>query len=244
MSGCRGTTVLVVPFLPNLWSSSSSKCKASQRVALPRSCLGGARSPPGQSRRWGVSAHTTPPTLIDEARLLLATAFETKRGRLVQCVVASGRYNAGMRSPVRRAKRIVHTWKQAQVLLERWRKNLTDVQVELKQPRVIDVTPIDFVSGEPVECKGTHTTKRLRGQLIYFTNADVMIRLVFLADCELLSDRHGRNFLIVYLGDGLGSSCEMQRCPESYSSDVSASRRETQEGKLIRSKRYENEAGP
>src|SRR6267154_6535049 len=37
-------------------------------------------------------------------------------------------------------------------------------------------------------------------------------RLVFLADCELLSDRHGRNLLIVYLGDGLGSSCEMQRC--------------------------------
>jgi len=77
-----------------------------------------------------------------------------------------------MRSPVRRAKRIVHTWKQAQALLERWRKNLTDVQVELKQPRVTDVTPIDFVSGEPVERKGT-PTKRLRGQLIYFTNADI-----------------------------------------------------------------------
>jgi len=113
--------------------------------------------------------------LIDEARLLLATAFETKRGRLVQGAVASGRHNAGMRSPVRRAKRIVHTWKQAQVLLERWRKNLTNVQVELKQPRVIEVTPIGFVSEEPVERKGT-PTKRLRGRLIYFTNADVMIR--------------------------------------------------------------------
>src|SRR5437879_10041155 len=32
-------------------------------------------------------------------------------------------------------------------------------------------------------------------------------RLVFLADCELLSDRHGRNLLVVYLVDGLGSSC-------------------------------------
>src|SRR5258708_33739048 len=80
-----------------------------------------------------------------------------------------------MRSPVRRAKRIVYTWKQAQVLLERWRKNLTDVQVELKQPRVTDVAPIDFLSGEPVERKGT-LTKRLRGKLIYFTNPDVMIR--------------------------------------------------------------------
>jgi len=104
----------------------------------------------------------------------LATALERKRGQLVQGAVASGRYNAGMRSPVRRAKRIVHTWKQAQVLLERWRKNLTNVLVELKQPRVIDVAPIDFVSGEPVEHKGT-PTKRFRGQLIDFTNADVTI---------------------------------------------------------------------
>lgn len=110
--------------------------------------------------------------------------------------MATGRYNADMRSPVRRAKRIVHTWKQAQVLLERWRKNLTDVQVELKQPRVIDVMPIDFMSGEPVERKGT-PTKRLRGQLIYFTNADVMIRrrpsgAILVAD----------NYEIVVISDG------------------------------------------
>jgi len=39
------TTDLVVPFLPNLCSSSSSQCKASLRVVLPRYCLGGARSP-------------------------------------------------------------------------------------------------------------------------------------------------------------------------------------------------------
>src|SRR5258708_4955953 len=54
-----------------------------------------------------------------------------------------------MRSPVRRAKRIVHTWQQAQVLLERWRKNLTNVLVELTQPRVIDVATIDFVFSSP-----------------------------------------------------------------------------------------------
>jgi len=47
--------------------------------------------------------------------------------------------------------------------------------VELKQPRVIDVVPIDFVSGEPVEREGTPTNK-FRGQLLYLTNADLTIR--------------------------------------------------------------------
>jgi hypothetical protein len=47
--------------------------------------------------------------------------------------------------------------------------------VELKQPRVIDVAPIDFVSGEPVEREGPPTNK-FRGQLLYLTNADLTIR--------------------------------------------------------------------
>ena len=79
-----------------------------------------------------------------------------------------------------RAKRkaqgkIVGSWREAKVLLERWRKDLKTLTVELKQPRVIDVVPIDFVSGEPVEREGK-PTKRLRGQLIYSTNADLTIR--------------------------------------------------------------------
>ena len=47
--------------------------------------------------------------------------------------------------------------------------------MELKQPRVIDVVPIDFVSGEPVEREGTPTNK-FRGQLLFLTNADLTIR--------------------------------------------------------------------
>lgn len=47
--------------------------------------------------------------------------------------------------------------------------------IELKQPRVIDVAPIDFVSGEPVEREGK-PTKAFGGQLIYITNADLTIR--------------------------------------------------------------------
>ena len=71
--------------------------------------------------------------------------------------------------------RRIQNWKGARPLLERWRKNLANVRVELKQPRAIALAPIDFVSGEPVEREGT-PTKTFRGQLIYFTNADLTIR--------------------------------------------------------------------
>lgn len=72
-------------------------------------------------------------------------------------------------------RRSIQSWKQARPLLERWRKDLRTLTVELKQPRVIDVVPIDFVSGEPVKREGK-PTKKIRGQLIYFTNADLTIR--------------------------------------------------------------------
>jgi len=71
--------------------------------------------------------------------------------------------------------RTVRGWLEARTLLERWRKDLETLTVELKQPRVIDLVPIDFVSGEPVEREGK-PTKEFRGQLIYSTNADLTIR--------------------------------------------------------------------
>ncbi len=81
-----------------------------------------------------------------------------------------------MRRPKQRQQRkTIQSWKGARPRLERWRKELKTLTVELKQPRVIDLVPIDFVSGEPVEREGK-PTKRFRGQLIYFTNADVTIR--------------------------------------------------------------------
>ena len=43
-------------------------------------------------------------------------------------------------------------------------EDLRNVQVELKQPRVIDVAPIDFVSGEPIDRKGTPTKRQLMTQ--------------------------------------------------------------------------------
>ena len=69
----------------------------------------------------------------------------------------------------------IHGWREVAVVLERWRKDLTSLAVELKQPRVIDVVPIDFLSGEPIERQGK-PTKKFRGQLIHFTKADVTIR--------------------------------------------------------------------
>jgi len=71
--------------------------------------------------------------------------------------------------------RTVRGWRDARTLLERWRKDLKTLTVELKQPRVIDLVPIDFVSGEPVEREGK-PTKEFRGKLIYLTNADLTIR--------------------------------------------------------------------
>ena len=79
------------------------------------------------------------------------------------------------RAKRKRRRRRIQSWKGAKPLLERWRKNLTNVRVVLKQPRAIALAPIDFVSGEQVERQGTPTQK-FRGQLIYFTNDDVMIR--------------------------------------------------------------------
>jgi hypothetical protein len=75
----------------------------------------------------------------------------------------------------RQRRKTIQSWKGATPRLECWRKDLKTLTVELKQPRVIDVVPTDFVSGEPVEREGTPTNK-FRGQLLYLTNADLTIR--------------------------------------------------------------------
>ncbi len=93
-----------------------------------------------------------------------------------------------------RRKRI-QSWKGAKPLLERWRKSLTTVAVELKQPRVIDVASFDLVGGEPVGRKGK-PTQIFRGQLIYFINDDVTIRRP--SGAVLVVD----NYEIVAISDG------------------------------------------
>ena len=76
---------------------------------------------------------------------------------------------------VRQEEKLVDSWKQARPLLEQWRRELKEVEVELKQPRVIDPLLTDSASGEPIENGGA--VGRFRGQVVYFTDADAMVRL-------------------------------------------------------------------
>jgi len=95
----------------------------------------------------------------------------------------------------KRVKKLIRRWGLARLLLEGWRKKLTSIQVELKQPRVIDVAPVDFNRGERIEPEG-HPAQKFRGKLIFFTNVDVTIRRT--SGAILVID----NFEIVALSDG------------------------------------------
>ena len=99
------------------------------------------------------------------------------------------------RAKRKQRRRRIQSWKGAKPLLERWRKNLTNVAVELKQPSVIDVAPFDLVGGEPVGRKGK-PTQIFRGRLIYSTNDDVTIRRP--SGAILVVD----NYEIVVISDG------------------------------------------
>jgi hypothetical protein len=71
--------------------------------------------------------------------------------------------------------RTVHGWRKARGQLERWRKDLTTVSVVLKTPRVIDINPVNFITGEPVEQLGK-AQKKFSGKLIHFTADDAILR--------------------------------------------------------------------
>ena len=96
-------------------------------------------------------------------------------------------------------RKTIHSWKDARPLLEHWREDLKTLTIELRQPRVIDAVPIDFVGGEPVEHEGK-TTTTFRGRLIYFTNADLTIRrpsgaILVIDRYEVITVSDGRTWL-------------------------------------------------
>jgi len=100
------------------------------------------------------------------------------------------------RAQRKQRRKTIHSWKSARPLLEHWRRDLQTLTLELKQPRVIDAVPIDFVSGEPVERQGKPTTT-FPGQLIYFTNADQTLRrpsgAILVVDCyEIVAVSNGK----------------------------------------------------
>ena len=99
------------------------------------------------------------------------------------------------RTKRRPARKVIRAWAQARALLERWRKTLVNLRLEMKRPRVIDVVPVDFLRGEPAEREG-QPSQKFRGRLIFFTNADVTIRRP--SGAILVID----NYEIVAISDG------------------------------------------
>lgn len=71
--------------------------------------------------------------------------------------------------------RTVEGWRKARPVLEAWRKKLTQVQVRLKTPRVVDITPIDLAAGEPVTAASA-PRRSFKGTLIFFTRDDATLR--------------------------------------------------------------------
>lgn len=71
--------------------------------------------------------------------------------------------------------RTVKGWKPARRVLDGWRKQLSDLQVALKRPRAVEITPVDFATGEPVAEKET-PKKKFKAKLIFFTPDDVTLR--------------------------------------------------------------------
>jgi hypothetical protein len=71
--------------------------------------------------------------------------------------------------------RTVEGWKKAQPALERWRRKLVRLDVTLKRARVIDVVPVDFITGEPIVREG-QAKKKFKAELIYFTRDDITLR--------------------------------------------------------------------
>ena len=89
-------------------------------------------------------------------------------------------------------------WKLERLLLDRWRRELTEVDIELKRPKVIDPLLADSASGEPVEGEGA--VKRFRGQVIYFTDDAVTVRqpcgaILVLENDEILDLSDGQDHL-------------------------------------------------
>lgn len=94
--------------------------------------------------------------------------------------------------------RTVKGWVKARRVLEEWRRNLTDLQVVLRSPRAIDITPVDFVAGEPVAAKDI-PRKKFKAKLIFFTRDDATVRrpsgallVIDTYELESLADRKTR----------------------------------------------------
>jgi len=96
---------------------------------------------------------------------------------------AKKRRKVPTRRPPKAASRPIHRWRDLRPVLERWRRLGTNLHVELRRPRAIDLVPIDFIRGElipgPVEkTSGASETlsSKFTGRLIFTTREDITIR--------------------------------------------------------------------
>ena len=104
---------------------------------------------------------------------------------------------AAMTGGVRQTEKTVEGWKEARPLLEQWRRDLVEVDVMLKQPWAIGPVSTDSASGEPIDGNGK-TENRFRGQIIYFTDADMTVRrpsgeILVLGNYEIAAMSVGKN---------------------------------------------------
>jgi hypothetical protein len=103
---------------------------------------------------------------------------------------------AAMTGGARRIEKTVDGWKEARPLLEQWRRDLSEVNFELKQPRIIDPVSIDSASGESIEREGS-TANRFRGQVLYITDLDLTVRrpsgaMLIIGNNEIVSVSDGK----------------------------------------------------
>lgn len=94
----------------------------------------------------------------------------------------------------------IRGWAKARKTLEHWRRELIDVQVALERPRVIEMIPVDFSTGEPVTRRGA-PRKSFKAKLIFVTEDDVTLRrasgaLLVIDTYELASLSDGRTRVV------------------------------------------------
>ena len=87
-------------------------------------------------------------------------------------------------------------WKLERLLLDRWRRELTEIDIELRHPKGVNPLLADSASGEPIDGEGA--VKQLRGQVIYFTDNAVTVRrpsgsILVLENDEILDVSDGQD---------------------------------------------------
>ncbi|MBI3405272.1 MAG: hypothetical protein HY046_07410 [Acidobacteria bacterium] len=96
---------------------------------------------------------------------------------------------------------VVHGWRKAAPILERWRRAAAKIEIQLRRPRIIDAAPIDFIRGEIISQPTSgralgQEASRFSGHLIFFTKDDITVRRP--SGAILVID----NYEIAALGDG------------------------------------------